>query len=872
METEDRTANTLIDRVTEAQCRRCNALIDVSDFEPFQEVECPHCGEQTVVPGRLGDFLLLELIGAGGMGGVYRGIDESLGRPVAIKVMLPSLGEDKEFVEAFKREARAAAKLNHPHIAQIYSFGQVKGQPYIVMELVPGRGLDKLIESERKLDQGLILKIGCDIAEGLSEADAIGLQHGDIKPENILLDDRMNGKLVDFGIASVAGQAESQEGIWGTPYYIAPEKIRRQKTDARSDIYCLGATLYHALAGTPPFDGKTPLDVVKARLEREPPPLRNVRPEIDESIERIIARMLKRDPAERYPTYASLISDMHKTLRDVRPRSSRRTKRIVVKKRGGQVIRTPTSAGTPASTAATGGTGPAGRSAETSTPEQRARRKKVLIRVFWVFFTLALLGAGVVGAVFYKISVDRKLAARRREITLTGSRDEGRQIVRKMRGTVSNIVARVEETDTMVGRATNAMAVVTGHAGADLLPLLEPPALEPLPPEGTGAVDRAAAPAAGDGAEVEEADEDAEENAPDGDGTAGAEDESADGGATNETAEAAAAAAPPDEDAPVRAAARALFEQIAGLRGMAAEATNLLAEAERLQTELMAETGIEDAADAVMALARQRESLQGVAARVNEALDDAAETAAEIEELRTTFEEEKAAAEQARKEQERREREAAEKVRREAELRARVRRELAAAEELRTIVVRAARNNEFLRPLRTLQNRREAMETQEGRAAVQVLIDQTRRIESLISFLAGQLAKKPFKWGWIQSGSPQDILSATPRHVQLRSGLVPWSEVGVRQMLHLVRNYVDNRNRDVTLSQLAEQALNAAVYCYVNGGYDAAESFARQAVNFKGRLEEDAERLLPPRPEEEEEDGGGPADQEPPDAGAPGSI
>ncbi|OGV75617.1 MAG: hypothetical protein A2340_02250, partial [Lentisphaerae bacterium RIFOXYB12_FULL_60_10] len=242
----------MTDRVTEIKCKQCGCEIDVADLDPFVMVECPDCGNIETVPSRLGPFLLLNLIGRGGMGGVYQAVDESLGRRVAIKVMLSSLGANKQFVDTFRREAQAVAKLNHPSIVQIYSFGQEKGQPYIVMELVSGQRFDKMVDSGESLDQSLVMQVGLDVAEGLAAADEIGLLHGDVKPENILLDEKMKAKLVDFGLATFAHQDEP-DGIWGTPYYIAPEKVQRKKPDARSDIYSLGATLYHALAGRPPF-------------------------------------------------------------------------------------------------------------------------------------------------------------------------------------------------------------------------------------------------------------------------------------------------------------------------------------------------------------------------------------------------------------------------------------------------------------------------------------------------------------------------------------------------------------------------------------------------------------------------------------------
>ncbi len=277
MAAENKDVGVATDRVDELTCSKCGCRIDTTELDSFVKVECPDCGSIETVPAKLGSFLLRRLLGTGGMGGVYLATDETLGRKVAIKVMLKSLGEDKQFIETFKREAQAVAKLNHPNIAQVYSFGKEKGQPYIVMELVSGERLDKMVDEQKQLDQGFVLKVLLDIASGLSAADEAGLVHGDIKPENILLDEKGRGKLVDFGLATVAHQSSSADGIWGTPYYIPPEKIQRKKVDARSDIYSLGATAYHVLTGAPPFDGETPVEVVKARLTEEPPKISDVR-------------------------------------------------------------------------------------------------------------------------------------------------------------------------------------------------------------------------------------------------------------------------------------------------------------------------------------------------------------------------------------------------------------------------------------------------------------------------------------------------------------------------------------------------------------------------------------------------------------------
>ncbi len=311
----------LTDPLTQLECGECEQTIDISESPAFSQIECPMCGFEQTVPAQLGQYRLTKLLGTGGMGGVFLATDEALNRSVAIKVMLAALGDDAEFVSTFKREAQSAAALNHPNVAQIYAFGQEKGQPYIVMELVSGREFKQMVTDNAPLDQAIVFSVGVDIAEGLKAAADLGLLHGDVKPENVLLDEKNTAKLVDFGLAAMADKqgAEGGGGIWGTPYYIAPEKLTGSKGDERADIYSLGATLFHALAGFPPFDGDSPMDVVKARLHQDPPDIMKINPRVSSKVASVIDRMLERDPSRRYPNYSSCIRDMKKTLKEVGP-------------------------------------------------------------------------------------------------------------------------------------------------------------------------------------------------------------------------------------------------------------------------------------------------------------------------------------------------------------------------------------------------------------------------------------------------------------------------------------------------------------------------------------------------------------------------
>ncbi|MBU0678259.1 MAG: serine/threonine protein kinase [Verrucomicrobia bacterium] len=310
----DGTIGILSDRVDKIACHKCHASVDVRSVEPFDIVVCSACGAELPVPALLGQFVLLKELGKGAMGAVYKAFDRTLKRNVAIKVMLQSLGRDQQFTENFLREARSLAALNNPNVVQIYSCGQEKGQPYMVMELLDGGRLDDYTERAEQMDEVKLLEIGLEVVKGLKAASTINMVHGDVKPANVLFDKNGTAKVVDFGLARIAQKKQGLGEIWGTPYYIAPEKARKEKEDQRADIYSLGATLFHALAGHPPFEGKTAQDVVIARLRNPAPSLREYRSDLHERTVALIARMLDAEPFKRYPNYDSLLTDFERAL------------------------------------------------------------------------------------------------------------------------------------------------------------------------------------------------------------------------------------------------------------------------------------------------------------------------------------------------------------------------------------------------------------------------------------------------------------------------------------------------------------------------------------------------------------------------------
>ena len=308
----------LLERFDAVACPNCSQQLDVSDRDPFTPVRCPACGTEFQVPARFANFLLIDQLGKGGMGAVYKAYDETLGRTVALKVMQQSIGQDRSFVDQFLQEARALAAINHPNIVQIYSYGEENGQPYIVMELVDGDRLDRIHAKQKALDEEFVLKMALQVIGGLQAANAAGMTHGDIKPANILFDRAGNAKVADFGLARLNGQKPKPGEIWGTPYYVAPEVVRGQAPNAGSDIYSLGGTLYHILTGEPPFNGETVTDTVLLRFKEPAPDPREFKASLSARTSQILLRMLEMDPFARYPTFASLAKDVEGALADLK--------------------------------------------------------------------------------------------------------------------------------------------------------------------------------------------------------------------------------------------------------------------------------------------------------------------------------------------------------------------------------------------------------------------------------------------------------------------------------------------------------------------------------------------------------------------------
>ena len=311
-----------------ATCWICGAVLDAGGYEPLVRVVCRNCGQKNLLQRTFDHFMPVETLGVGGMGTVYKARDMQLERFVALKLLRKELSSEADHHAQLQQEARVAASVNHPNIVQIFSLGMDHGQFYVVMELIDHGSLDDLIESQGRLPEEQVLDVAIQIARGLRAAHRKGLIHRDVKPANILFVDEQAAKIGDFGLAAFATQqAQSDRVIWGTPPYVAPERLFNKPEDVRSDIYSLGATLFHAVAGKPPIDGSTNSATELRQLKQHPADLRAIAPEVSEPTARVLQRMIAPDPKQRFSLYDELLAEMDAARRAVEIANARRSSR-----------------------------------------------------------------------------------------------------------------------------------------------------------------------------------------------------------------------------------------------------------------------------------------------------------------------------------------------------------------------------------------------------------------------------------------------------------------------------------------------------------------------------------------------------------------
>lgn len=275
---------------------------------------------------RIGDLQILRRLGRGGMADVYVANQLTLGRRVALKVLRRDLAGDANYVERFRREARAAAKLTHPNIVQIYEVGCIDSMHYISQEYVDGANLRQQLDRGGPLSADQATVVMQSVAEALAAASAEGVTHRDIKPENVMISNRGDIKVADFGLARVT-QGEHQNELtqvgmtMGTPLYMSPEQIQGGDVDVRSDLYSLGVTMYHLLAGRPPFEADTPLALAVKHLHDTPPPLGETRPadDLPQWLIAAVDRLMEKAPEKRFASPVALVEYLSRAVQETGP-------------------------------------------------------------------------------------------------------------------------------------------------------------------------------------------------------------------------------------------------------------------------------------------------------------------------------------------------------------------------------------------------------------------------------------------------------------------------------------------------------------------------------------------------------------------------
>jgi eukaryotic-like serine/threonine-protein kinase len=314
-----------------ATCPTCGTLIDVSDEEPYAKIHCSSCGTAMRVRQAFAHFEITGLLGEGGQGLVYRATDKKLKRSVAIKLMRRQYSADPVFVKRFESEARVTASLNHPNVVKVFSFGKNQGLLYLAMEMVDQGSLDAVMGQLGTVPEERVLEVGIQIAKGLKAGLEKGLIHRDIKPGNILFADEHTAKIVDFGLAVLIEKQNEEDGdVWATPYYVSPEKLDDQPEDFRSDMYSLAATLFHALAGRPPFLAETNSIRELRKIKSKPVHLQSFAPHASNPTTYVIEKALAVKPEDRWASYDDFIENLEYARNEFRKRPKTRMRTRVM--------------------------------------------------------------------------------------------------------------------------------------------------------------------------------------------------------------------------------------------------------------------------------------------------------------------------------------------------------------------------------------------------------------------------------------------------------------------------------------------------------------------------------------------------------------
>ena len=312
-------------------CGKCGTKFDLSEEISHPLTETLETPKEKLTTGSTfaERFQIIEELGAGGMGKVYRALDKKLNEEVALKLIKPEIASDRKVIERFRNELKTARKIVHKNVGRMYELMEDEGAHYITMEYVPGEDLRSFIRRSGQLAVGTSLRITQQVAEGLAEAHRLGVVHRDLKPSNVMIDKEGNARIMDFGIArSIRGLGLTQEGIAvGTPAYMSPEQARGQDVDQRTDVWSLGVVLYEMLTGQLPFKGKNEQAVVHSILNDDPKSLAGLRSEVTGELAKIVEKALAKSPDKRYANIDEMLADIqsvekeHET-KEVTPKAS----------------------------------------------------------------------------------------------------------------------------------------------------------------------------------------------------------------------------------------------------------------------------------------------------------------------------------------------------------------------------------------------------------------------------------------------------------------------------------------------------------------------------------------------------------------------
>jgi len=297
-------------------CGKCGTKFDAFERvseSPTKTLEAP-TGELTRGTTFASRYEIIEALGSGGMGRVYKVFDEKIKEEVALKLLNPEVAADQRTIERFSNELKLARKVSHRNVCRMYDLAEEEGTHYITMEYVPGEDLKSFIRRIGKLPEEKAISLAKQVCEGLTEAHRLGVVHRDLKPQNIMIDKEGNAHIMDFGIArSLEAKGITERGmIIGTPDYMSPEQVEGKETDQRSDIYSLGVILYEMVTGKVPFEGDTSLSIALKHKTEEPADPRTLNAKVSDEINHVILRCMEKDREKRHQTAEELLSELSK--------------------------------------------------------------------------------------------------------------------------------------------------------------------------------------------------------------------------------------------------------------------------------------------------------------------------------------------------------------------------------------------------------------------------------------------------------------------------------------------------------------------------------------------------------------------------------